>query len=84
MVDSGHNIKLLPKRTEFCLKLNIEYVNIIKKNTGQTIEINKKKNVWHNVTYIIESVDNNNKNEPQIIESESDNDNDNETQIILI
>lgn len=78
MVDSGHNIKLLPKRTEFCLKLNTEYVNIIKKNTGQTIEINKKKNVWHNVTYIIESVDNNNKNEPQIIESESDNDNETE------
>ena len=43
MVDSGHNIKLLPKRTEFCLKFNTEYLNIIKRNTGKTIEIDKKK-----------------------------------------
>lgn len=77
MVDSGHNIKLLPKRTEFCLKFNTEYVNIIKRNTGKTIEIDKKKNVWHNVSYIIENVNNssNNKVESQIIESDDDNDN---------
>ena len=31
MTDSGHNPKLLPKRTEFQQKFNIEYVNIIKR-----------------------------------------------------
>ena len=32
MIDSDHNIKLLHKITEFIIKFNIEYVNIIKKN----------------------------------------------------
>ena len=62
MQDSGHNIKLLPKRPEFQLKFNIEYVNIIKRNTNKTLEISKIKNVWNNVTYIIDNKEKNNKN----------------------
>ena len=62
MQDSGHNIKLLPKRPEFQLKFNIEYVNIIKRNTNKTLEISKIKNVWNNVAYIIDNKENNNKN----------------------
>jgi len=57
MVDSGHNNKFIPKRTEFCLKFNIEYVNIIKKNTNKTLEIKKSKNEWNNVTYIVDKKD---------------------------
>ena len=79
MVDSGHNIKLLPKRNEFSAKFNMEYVNIIKKNTGQTIEIDRKKIVWTNVNYIIDTdkdknKDNDNiKDNLNIIQSDSDN-----------
>ena len=78
MIDSGHNNKLIPKRTEFSLKFNIEYVNIIKKNTGKTIEIDKKLSLWNNVTYMIDS-NINNKNESQLIESDSDDDNNTES-----
>ena len=80
MVDSGHNIKNVPKRTEFSLKFNMEYVNIIKKNSGKTIEIDKKLSVWHNVTYIIDNNLNNNNNEPQLIESDSDDETNNNTE----
>ena len=81
MVDSGHNIKNVPKRTEFSLKFNMEYVNIIKKNSGKTIEIDKKLSVWHNVTYIIDNnLNNNTNNEPQLIESDSDDETHNKTE----
>ena len=64
MTDSGHNPKLLPKRTEFQQKFNIEYVNIIKKNSNKTLEIKKFKNEWANVTYIIDTNTNDQENEP--------------------
>ena len=52
----------------------MEYVNIIKKNSGKTIEIDKKLSIWTNVTYMIDNNISNN-NEPQLIESDSDDDN---------
>ena len=64
MTDSGHNPKLLPKRTEFQQKFNIEYVNIIKRNTNRTLEIKKFKNEWANVTYIIDTNNNEQEDEP--------------------
>ena len=64
MTDSGHNPKLLPKRTEFQQKFNIEYVNIIKKKFNKTLEIKKFKNEWANVTYIIDTNTNDQENEP--------------------
>ena len=55
MTDSGHNPKFLPKRPDFQQKFNIEYVNIIKKNTNKTLEIIKQKHEWNNVKYLIDN-----------------------------
>tara|TARA_B110001452_G_scaffold25490_2_gene20056 strand:+ start:871 stop:3909 length:3039 start_codon:yes stop_codon:yes gene_type:complete len=84
MTDSGHNPKLLPKRTEFQQKFNIDYVNIIKKNMNKTLEINKFKNEWGNVKYILDT-NNNNNTAPEstnIIDSDSEDEYTNNIDIV--
>ncbi len=86
MTDSGHNPKLLPKRTEFQQKFNIEYVNIIKRNSNKTLEIKKFKNEWANVTYIIDTNNNEQDDEPapsnNIIDSDSEDEYTNSIELI--
>jgi P4 family phage/plasmid primase-like protien len=69
MTESGHNPKTIPKRAEFGQRFNIEYVNIIKTHSNRTIEIKKFKNEWNNVTYIMDT-NNNEQDEPNILQDE--------------